>query len=813
MNYIGEHLLPGQIGHFFTLLFLVSSLVATVAFFIAGYARISATDQVSWNRLARISFFIETISILSMFATLYYIISHHYFEYKYAYNHSDKGLQLEYLLSCFWEGQEGSFMLWAFWHCFLGWIFIARKSAWENGVLGVVNFAQFCLSTMLIGLYFWGNKVGSNPFILLRLDTEAPIFKNPEYLTLLRDGKGLNTLLQNYWMVIHPPVLFLGFASTIMPFALAIAGLLAKSNNWTKTALSWAGFSAAVLGLGVMMGAAWAYESLTFGGYWAWDPVENASLVPWLILIAGLHTNLIYHHSGYSLRATCFFYILAFCLILYSTFLTRSGILGDTSVHAFTDLEMNTQLVLFVLVFFIPALGLFFTRYQSLQAKEKEEDSYSREFWMFIGSLVLFLSGLIIIAQTSVPVFNKIFGTKIAPPEDVEFAYNQVQIFVAIVIGLLTAVTQYLKYKTTTRSYLGKNIWIPTALALLISLLISWLGDINFVKKGPGFQWAIHVALFAAVYAVIANTAYIWLVMKGKIKAAGASVAHLGFGLMLVGILISSSKKTVLSWNTTGITPLSTDNKKSAAGDPAENITLFKGVRTDMGKYWVTYKNDSVRSSDKKRFFDIAFESKKSAEKFSLYPDVMKQNKGGEGFAANPAARHYWNKDIFVYITSFQDTDQTDTSSFQPRNIRVGDTLFYNSGWMRLDSVSVNPASRQHLYQQGEMALFLNMTVEAKNGGRYPLTPGMAISGNRWRPIIDTVVAQSLAVSFNKVVDEKKGLLEIGVKQNASITSLLTLKVYEFPMINLLWLGTILMVIGFFLAVIQRAQKKSSAAS
>lgn len=813
MNYIGEHLLPGQIGHFFTLLFLVSSLVATIAFFVAGYARISPEERSSWNRLARISFAVETISILTMFATLYYIISHHYFEYKYAYNHSDKGLQLEYLLSCFWEGQEGSFMLWAFWHCFLGWIFIARKSVWENGVMGVLNFAQFCLSTMLIGLYFWGNKVGSNPFILLRLDTEAPIFKNPEYLTLLRDGKGLNTLLQNYWMVIHPPVLFLGFASTIVPFALAIAGLLSKSNEWTKTALSWAGFSAAVLGLGVMMGAAWAYESLTFGGYWAWDPVENASMVPWLILIAGLHTNLIYQHSGYSLRATCFFYILSFCLILYSTFLTRSGILGDTSVHAFTDLEMNTQLVLFVLVFFLPALGLFLFRYRSLPTKEKEEDSYSREFWMFIGSLVLFLSGLIIIAQTSVPVFNKIFGTNIAPPEDVEFAYNQVQIFVAIVIGLLTAITQYLKYKSTTRSYLGKNIWIPTVLALLISLLISGLGDINYAKKGPGFLWAIHLALFAAVYAVIANTSYIWLVLKGKIKAAGASVAHLGFGLMLVGILISSSKKTVLSWNTTGITPLSSDNKKSAAGDPAENITLFKGVRTDMGKYWVTYKTDSIRSTDKKRFFDISFESKKGNEQFSLYPDVMKQNKGAEGFAANPAARHYWNKDIFVYITSFQDTDQTDTSSFQPRNIRVGDTLFYNSGWMRLDSVSVNPVSRQHLFQQGEMALFLNMTVEAKNGGRYPLTPGMAINGTRWRPIIDTVLAQSLAVSFNKVVDEKKGVLEIGVKQNASITSLLTLKVYEFPMINLLWLGTILMVIGFFMAVIQRAQKKSSAAS
>ena len=401
MNYIGEHLLPGQIGHFFSLLFLVSAGVATVAFFMASKNSALAAESVSWQKIARKAFLVETFSVLALFGTLYYIISHHYFEYKYAFNHSDKSLQIEYLLSCFWEGQEGSFMLWSFWHCVLGWFFIRRKSIWENGVLGVINLAQFCLATMLIGLYFFNAKVGSSPFILLRHDTVAPIFSNPNYLQMLGDGKGLNTLLQNYWMVIHPPILFLGFASTIIPFALAITGLLSNRHEWTGTALSWTGFSAAILGLGVMMGAAWAYESLSFGGYWAWDPVENASLVPWLTLVAGLHTNMIYKNSGYSLRPTYFFYIISFCLILYSTFLTRSGILGDTSVHAFTDLEMNTQLLLFLFVFLIPALVLYAFRYRGIPSIAKEEDSYSREFWLFIGSLVLFLAGIVIIAKTS----------------------------------------------------------------------------------------------------------------------------------------------------------------------------------------------------------------------------------------------------------------------------------------------------------------------------------------------------------------------------------------------------------------------------
>jgi cytochrome c-type biogenesis protein CcmF len=152
-------------------------------------------------------------------------------------------------------------------------------------------------------------------------------------------------------MVIHPPVLFLGFASTIVPFAFAMAGLWTKRiGDWTKPALPWALFSAAVLGTGIMMGGRWAYESLNFGGYWAWDPVENASMVPWLTLIGGIHTLLIYKHTGHSLRATHFLFLITFNLVLYSTFLTRSGVLGDTSVHAFTDLGMNFQLLAFLFV-------------------------------------------------------------------------------------------------------------------------------------------------------------------------------------------------------------------------------------------------------------------------------------------------------------------------------------------------------------------------------------------------------------------------------------------------------------------------------
>src|SRR4051812_1197150 len=125
MKYLGEHLLPGQIGHFFIILSLTSSLLATIAFYKAAKTP-ELSGRQSWLKFARISFALETISVLAVFFTLYHIISNHYFEYKYAFTHSDRSLQVEYLLSCFWEGQEGSFMLWSFWHCVLGWVLIKR---------------------------------------------------------------------------------------------------------------------------------------------------------------------------------------------------------------------------------------------------------------------------------------------------------------------------------------------------------------------------------------------------------------------------------------------------------------------------------------------------------------------------------------------------------------------------------------------------------------------------------------------------------------------------------------------------------------
>jgi len=807
MDYTGEHLVPGLLGHFFITLSLVASLVATFAYFKTTQSK-NETDASSWKTMARGAFLVEVLSVFAIFGILFYIIYNHLFEYKYAWQHSSRTLEVKYLLSCFWEGQEGSFLLWSIWHCVLGLILIRKARKWEAPVMTVVSFAQVCLATMIAGIYFFNWRMGSNPFVLLRNEMDAPIFSQPDYLSFIKDGNDLNPLLQNYWMVIHPPVLFLGFASTIVPFAFAMAGLWKKNiGDWTKPALPWALFSAAVLGTGIMMGGRWAYESLNFGGYWAWDPVENASLVPWLTLIGGIHTLLIYKHTGHSLRATHFLFLITFNLVLYSTFLTRSGVLGDTSVHAFTDLGMNFQLLAFLFVFLIPSFAFYAIRYKSIPHIVKEEQTSSREFWMFIGSLIFFLTALFITIATSLPVINKIFGSNFTMGEDAVFSYNRVIIFVAIIIGILTAIIQYLKYKQTDPKFFWKKILAPTVIALIVSTLVLSFGNINYQDHGLGFLGAIWFAMVCSIYAIIANTAYVWIGMKGKLKLSGGSISHFGFGLLLAGILISSSKKEVMSWNTSGIF-VQLGEKNKITGEAGENLTLVKGLPTTMGSYNVTYESDSMHPKKPLWYYKIHFKSKTGNEQFTLMPNAFVNYKGNQGLMANPAARHYWDHDIFTYITSLPDPEKNkDTASFKPQNLKKGDTAFYSNGFYILEDLTTQTNVPAGGLAPDDKVFTATIKVFSKNNTSYTSKPFLINKGGSLYPIQDTVTSENLIFQLNKAADNSA---ELGVKESNSVMQYLTLKAYKFPFINLLWAGVIIMVTGITISIVRRVQLNRS---
>jgi cytochrome c-type biogenesis protein CcmF len=748
--------------------------------------------------------------VYAVLATIIYIIGTHKFEYNFAWEHSGRAMPLQYLLACIWEAQEGSFLLWNLWVCILGLILMRTAKKWESPVMTVMSFTQLCIATMIMGIYVFGQKIGFNPFILVRqtdMGQMAPIFSQADYLSIpqMQDGQGLNPLLQNYWMVIHPPILFLGFSSTVVPFAFAIAGLWKRDHSWTRVALPWTLLSACVLGTGIMMGAAWAYEALSFGGYWSWDPVENASLVPWMVMVAALHTMLVYNSTGHSLRITYFFFLTQFVLILYSTFLTRSGILGDLSVHAFVESGMNVQLALFVFVFLAPAYVLFIARYKRIPHVVKEEATDSREFWMFIGSLILFLGAMFIIIFTSLPIYNKIVSPekKLNTGDDQTFSYNRIMIFVAILIGVLTAVTQYLKYKGTTRGWLLKKIGVPTVVAVVVAVFIGVFGGVHYDRYGNGFLAAIYLALFCVIYAVVANAAYIWIGMNGKLRAAGGSIAHFGFGLMLLGILLSSAKKQVLSFNTTGITLNFRPEDKQ---DPMENLTLLKGTRTDMGRYWATYVgNDSVDQRQRITYYQIHMEKKDGSEQFELYPDFLYSVKTQDQPSANPDKKHYWDRDLFSYITATNPLDRQDTASFRSAVMALRDTAYYSRGYVVLDSILVNPNNGKFHFGRGDTALVARMTVVSRDSMRYTAYPAFYVKGNTPYYLNDTVFAQDLALRFNTITKDQK--FDMGIKESTDMVPFIALKVLEFPQIALVWLGVIIMATGFVISLLWRRRQ------
>lgn len=808
-EFIGETLWIGHLGHFFILLSFFSSLLAAISYFFAE----THSDEKKKNSsriVGRIAFFIHGFSLISIFSLLFYMIFNNHFEYYYAWRHSSTKLPVKYIISCFWEGQEGSFLLWQFWHFVLGSILIFSAKKWESPVMSLLALAQAVIGSMLLGVYIHGfsflwfsvntHKIGVNPFLLLRnVMTEAPIFQRPEYLSLVKDGNGLNALLQNYWMVIHPPVLFLGFASTAIPFVYAIAGLWRKDyGSWINKALPWTIFSVSVLGTGIIMGGAWAYESLSFGGFWAWDPVENASLVPWLLIVAGLHAMLIYRNTRHSINMVFIFTILAFLLVLYSTFLTRSGVLGESSVHSFTDEGLGWQLVFMVAVFAVPALILYLIRVRKIPSEKKEEEFFSREFWMFIGALLLMVSAALITFTTSIPVWNKVivdplFHKKLASPTDPAHHYNNSQVWIAILVAIMTAFIQYLGYRNSN----GKGIiWLAVSLGL--SLLIGGLSV--YFQEINAFQYAILAV--CAWFALIANFIYIFSHMRGKILQSGGSIAHIGFALMLVGIVISQYKQRVISTNLERIDYGQGFKEK----DNADNRLLIQGYPVMMENYKVTYQDK--REEDGKTFFNVKYELLNAdstvKESFALEPHMQANGMGGE-MVSNPATQHYLNRDIFTNVSSFS-SEKMKIGTAEFDTLAKGDTIFTSKHFIRFDSLVVNPISDSFQYEKGIIAIGAALTVQDLNAKVYHGMPVYVIDMandnqvsayryNNWDAGLSVNIERILPLE-NKVI-----LSHTDIKKPDDF---IIMRAIVFPYINLLWLGAVIMVGGGLIAMIRR---------
>ncbi len=798
IQYIGEQLIWGKIGHLLIILAFVAS-IASVIF----YSFSVRTQEVSWKSLARKAFAVHTFSIIGIFGLIFYLIIKQRLEYSYVWEHSNSIMPLRYIFSCFWEGQEGSFLLWMFWHCVLSWIIIYKGGEWESGVMTVISTVQVFLVSMIMGVVIFNYKLGSNPFVMLRDHPDfanLPFIKMPDYLSKIKDGRGLNPLLQNYWMTIHPPTLFLGFASTVIPFAFAIAGILRKKySEWIKPALPWTFFSVMILGTGILMGAAWAYESLSFGGFWAWDPVENASLVPWMIMVGAAHVMLIYKHRNTSLLSSYLLCIFSFILILYSTFLTRSGILGDTSVHAFTDLGMTGQLLVYLLFFLVIALVLVIKNYRHISSTEDEHIT-SREFWMFIGMLVLVIGAIQITSTTSLPVWNKLFGLKNAPPVDPISHYNSWQIPIAVIVCLLIGIGQFFKYKKSDAKLFFKKIIPPIIIAAVITIASSFeLGT---------YRPHYYALLFASLFAVAANFTFIITVLKGKFEHSGASVAHIGIGMILLGALISNSKKEIISQNVKAIN-LGKDFPNQ------ENILIEQKTDTlPMGEYFVTYKDKVQKGVNV--FYTIEYfkmnPSTGAKEKaFELHPVYQLNDRMGN--VSEPSTERFLTKDIYTHLTyvemdNSKNADPND--EYQPpktQTIAIGDTFMTSNSFVIFEGLSKDIDRKEFGLGDADIAVGARLKIEDVNKRLYDAQPVFVIKNFNAFSKEAKVDSLGLKFSFSKI-DPNSGKVDLQVSEKKSNKhDFIIMKAIIFPGINILWTGCILMIIGSFMAIRRRIRK------
>ncbi len=452
------------------------------------------------------------------------------FSYRYVAEHTSLDLPTHYAFSSLWAGQEGSLLLWllilsAYGAAFL-WCYRKRIDPFYDAVALVVASVMIFFTGLLTFV--------CSPFRILA--------------TPPADGNGLNPLLQDPGMMIHPPILYIGYVGFIIPFAFGIAVLLMNRSGtrWIEEVRRWTLFNWMFLGFGVLLGARWAYVELGWGGYWGWDPVENASLMPWLVGTAFLHSVMIEQRRGMLKTWNIALIVLTFELSMFGTFLTRSGVL--TSVHSFAESDIGPWFLGFILISGTAATALILYRKALLESENRIDAVVSREGSFLFNNVLFIALTFATFLGTTFPVLSEaVTGAKISVSAPF---FNRVNVPIALALLMLTGVGPVLSWKRATASVLKRNFVIPAFLgvvAVLVSLPLGLHGVYPIVCVfGSAFVLAAIVMEFARgiqarkdIDRAAPPVAVVHLVQKNK-RRYGGYIVHLGVVMIFVGVLGSS---------------------------------------------------------------------------------------------------------------------------------------------------------------------------------------------------------------------------------------------------------------------------------
>lgn len=538
---------------------LTSGMVALVTSFL--WAR----GRAEFASIARTYTAILALSVTLASAFQMVNILTHQFQYEYVAKFSDRSLPLMLLAATFWGGQAGSFLLWALWSALFAVVLMVglRRSSWAPYVL-----TPYLLITICIVGIMWA----SGPFRTL---------ENPP-----ADGQGLNPLLQNYWMAIHPPILFTGFTTIAGPFAFAVAALWRRDyDGWVKMARPWVLLAWACLGAGLALGGFWAYESLGWGGFWGWDPVENSSFVPWLVASALLHGLVLQGARGSLKRANLVLAIVGELTVIYSTFLTRSGILGGFSVHSFVELGLMAYLVIFIVGFALLGFGMLAWHWRTIGRRVAYGAVLSREFGLVISMILFVIIALIVGVGTSMPVISLLPIFPSQASVDLEWYGPNVTPF-GLLILLTMAVGPLLGWQRSKYGSLGSTLKWP-AVATVASMFVCLLLNIIYPLA------LLFVA--AAVFAASTNLAVILRIWRAGPLKLGGYLSHVGVGLLFLGIVGNAYYKQTVGLQLIQDVPQTVFGRQFTfrtivlpPGDPLQRSAVQIEVTTPgRGRMWV----------------------------------------------------------------------------------------------------------------------------------------------------------------------------------------------------------------------------------
>lgn len=821
------------IGH----LLLSGAFVASIAAMVF-YAISAWKDSVKIERISHWLWGVKGVLLLLSSAALIYLIMTHQFQYYYVWNYTSLDLETQYLFSAFYGGQEGSFMLWILCSFVVGLGLIKwTRKPYRAPVMFVMTLTQFFLLSMVVGWDLIVTQIGASPFRTIAQEMpNAPFIQaNPDFVPA--DGTGLNDLLKSPWMMIHPPIIFIGFAMMTVPFAFAIASLWTKTyHEWIRPALPWTLAANLSLLTAIFLGGYWAYETLSFGGYWAWDPVENASLVPWLIGTAGIHAMIIQRKSSRAHKASLFFAILAYVSIIYQTFLTRSGVLAEQSVHSFVDLGLYGQLLTFIVVIAVLGIGFYLYRYRELPSPEEESQFLSREFMTFTGSMLLMILGFVIILGTSSPILGRLFVENPTPPE-IQF-YNNWSMPIVIIMAIATVIGQALFWKKHTWESLAGYLITPLLFTSIATVLTIVIGDVRNIYY--------MVYIFAGWFAVIGNLAIMFSLIKKNPKLIGGTVTHIGFGVLLLGIIASSVyTEPLLDQRTANY------NARIAAGDvfdeegfpvtqPIEMFELeIDRPKLINEKYMVTYEGYEVNDTPRpeQQTYRLKFEPIDGGRTFYMephvYPMLTSSTRDNIDWSVEPHVRTGITSDIYLYVAGSryveQRNEQVTMRSGTNGLVSVGDNTeqehetqkielergeTVQAGPFSFTFMDFAPAAEEHLPDNTQIGIRSTIRVQHEpTGNAYDVEPLFAVytdegASYTYSPPLE-IDRWGMTVMFSRIHPETDSieLTVEGLNEEFEEDWILVVAEKK-PFVSVVWLGTFLLMGGFSISIMRHWRRE-----